>query len=332
MAEVDIDLLNKIFVGLLVVLITIANVLMGCELDLNTVLSTVRRPVAPLIGFFTQFFLMPILAYCIAFLVLMNNGMQTFALGLFVTGCSPGGGASNFWTLLLGGNAHLSVTMTFLSTIASLVMMPLWMHLLGYKFLKTSVENSTVRIPYGKIVISLLVLIVPLMVGVAIARFKPQVSAKARKMLRPFIIFVLVFVIIFGTISNLPIFGSMTWPALLAGLLLPWCGFMFGCFTSILLRQKPEDVTAIAIETGVQNTGIAIMLLKFSFTAAEADESSLLPIIVACFTPAPLLLGFAVHCFLKHLKLRKQQLQVEAAERLDPASVKKDEQLTLTPT
>jgi len=37
---------------------------------------------------------------------------------------------------------------------------------------------------------------------------------------------------------------------------------MFGCMTSILLRQRPEDVTAIAIETGVQNTGIAIMLLK----------------------------------------------------------------------
>jgi predicted Na+-dependent transporter len=37
---------------------------------------------------------------------------------------------------------------------------------------------------------------------------------------------------------------------------------MCGCFSAILLRQKPEDVTAIAIETGVQNTGIAIMLLK----------------------------------------------------------------------
>jgi hypothetical protein len=47
-----------------------------------------------------------------------------------------------------------------------------------------------------------------------------------------------------------------------SGLLLPLLGFMCGCFSSILLRQTPEDVTAIAIETGVQNTGIAIMLLK----------------------------------------------------------------------
>lgn len=56
----------------------------------------------------------------IANLVLVDREMYLFALGLFVTGCAPGGGASNFWTLLLDGNAHLSITMTFISTIASL--------------------------------------------------------------------------------------------------------------------------------------------------------------------------------------------------------------------
>jgi sodium/bile acid cotransporter 3/5 len=50
-----------------------------------------------------------------------------------------------------------------------------------------------------------------------------------------------------------------------SGLLLPWFGFMCGCFCAILLRQEPPDVTAIAIETGVQNTGIAIMLLKVGY-------------------------------------------------------------------
>lgn len=41
-------------------------------------------------------------------------------LGLFTFGCSPGGGASNMWTVLLGGNLNLSIAMTFISTIASL--------------------------------------------------------------------------------------------------------------------------------------------------------------------------------------------------------------------
>uniref|UniRef100_A0A915DGJ6 Solute carrier family 10 member 6 n=1 Tax=Ditylenchus dipsaci TaxID=166011 RepID=A0A915DGJ6_9BILA len=160
------EVFTKVFVVLLIVLITIANVLMGCELDLSVVLTTVKRPIAPLIGFFTQFVIMPMLAYCISCMILLDRGLQPFALGLFVTGCSPAGGASNFWTLLLDGNAHLSVTMTFISTLASLVMMPFWMNLLGYKFLKGYMENSTVHVPYGKIVMSLLALVLPLLAGV----------------------------------------------------------------------------------------------------------------------------------------------------------------------
>ncbi|KIH45789.1 hypothetical protein ANCDUO_24165 [Ancylostoma duodenale] len=85
---------------------------------------------------------------------------------------------------------------------------------------------------------------------------------KTDLVMRPFIIFVLIFVIVFGAISNWYMFRMMTVPALLGGLLLPWCGFMFGCFASILTRRAPADVTAIAIETGIQNTGIAILVLK----------------------------------------------------------------------
>ena len=52
-------------------------------------------------------------------------------LGLFVLGCSPGGNGSNFWTLLLNGDINLSITMTFVSTIAALGMMPFWIYTLG---------------------------------------------------------------------------------------------------------------------------------------------------------------------------------------------------------
>ena len=114
------SVMTKIFVATLIFLITIANVLMGCELNLGAVLSTVKQPMAPLIGCFTQFLLMPLIAYAISHIVLLPRGLNSFALGLFVTGCSPGGGASNFWTLLLEGNVNLSITMTFISTLASI--------------------------------------------------------------------------------------------------------------------------------------------------------------------------------------------------------------------
>ncbi|GMT31459.1 hypothetical protein PFISCL1PPCAC_22756 [Pristionchus fissidentatus] len=300
----DSERLTRIFVGTLMVLIPMANILMGCELDMGIVVETIKRPTAPLIGMTTQFLIMPTLAYFIAKSVFIPYKEYSLALGLFVTGCAPSGGASNFWTILLDGNVNLSVTMTFLSTIASLFFMPLWLTLLGEEFLVGFSSGSTIKVPYAKIGSSLASLVGPLLIGVLIARCKPALAAKARKIMRPFIIFVLVFVVGFGAVSNLYMFRMITTRALVGGLLLPWCGFMFGCFAAIFTRRAPGDVTAIAIETGIQNTGVAILLLKFSFPTPDSDISSLLPVIVACFTPGPLLAGAAIHMLLKWWKKR----------------------------
>ncbi|GMR31524.1 hypothetical protein PMAYCL1PPCAC_01719 [Pristionchus mayeri] len=300
----DSERLTRIFVGTLMILIPMANILMGCELDLGIVLDTIKRPMGPLIGMTTQFLVMPTLAYFIARSVFVPYQEYSLALGLFVTGCAPGGGASNFWTILLDGNVNLSVTMTFLSTLASLFFMPLWLSLLGKEFLVGFSSGSVIKVPYAKIGSSLASLVGPLLIGVAIARWKPALAARARKIMRPFIIFVLIFVVAFGALSNLYMFRMITTRALIGGLLLPWCGFMFGCFAAIFARRSPGDVTAIAIETGIQNTGVAILLLKFSFPTPDSDISSLLPVIVACFTPGPLLAGAAIHMLLKWMQKR----------------------------
>ena len=52
-------------------------------------------------------------------------------LGLFLTGCSPGGGGSNIWTYALDGDLDLSVAMTFISTIIAFATFPFWVFLLG---------------------------------------------------------------------------------------------------------------------------------------------------------------------------------------------------------
>ncbi|CAJ0947147.1 unnamed protein product, partial [Mesorhabditis belari] len=316
--------LTKIFVGSLVVVISIANILMGCELDLSVVTEVLKRPIGPAIGFFTQFIVMPLLAYAISHTVFTPSGLHSFALGLFVTGCSPGGGASNFWTLLLDGNMNLSVTMTFISTLASLVMMPLWLSLLGHEFLRGFGSTARIKVPYSKILSSLFSLVVPLLIGIAIAKWKPNWAAKGRKVLRPFIIFVLIFVIVFGCLTNTYMWQLMTGKALLGGLLLPWCGFMCGCFIAIGLGRTPYDVTAIAIETGIQNTGIAILLLKWSFPEPDADISALIPVIVACFTPGPLMLGAAVHLTIKKLKKKKEEASIGQEMTTKLAASKKD--------
>ena len=296
--------LNAIFLSTLGCLIMLANVMMGCELNLSVVADVIRRPVAPGIGFACQFLAMPLVSFALARTMLVPWGELALGLGLFTAGCAPGGGASNFWTVLLDGNADLSITMTFISTIAAFAMMPLWMWALGDSFLAAS-PGVDINIPYKNILISLSILVGPLLIGILIKRYLPKAAEMVRKIMRPFLILIIVFIVSFGTYANLYMFRLMSWRVLVGGLLLPFCGFWLGCFAALAARQPAANVAAIAIETGVQNSGIAIMLLKLSFPEPDGDIASVAPVVVSIFTPVPLLIGYSVHLLMAWIKKRR---------------------------
>jgi len=52
---------------------------------------------------------------------------------------------------------------------------------------------------------------------------------------------------------------------------LPWLGFTFGFIIAYICKQSQADVRAIAIETGIQNTGVAIFLLRFTLKPPADD-------------------------------------------------------------
>ena len=63
----------------------------------------------------------------------------------------------------------------------------------------------------------------------------------------------------------------MTWQVLLSGMGLPWIGFSFGFVLAKLLKRPMEDIIAIAIETGIQNTGMSIFILWLIFDHPLGD-------------------------------------------------------------
>lgn len=110
--------LQILFTIFVLILVQINNINMGCFLDLEMIRNVLAKPVAPLIGFLCQFLFMPLASFGIGLLLFPGN--TSWRLGLFVLGCCPGGTGSNFWTLLFDGDVDLSITMTFVSTIAAL--------------------------------------------------------------------------------------------------------------------------------------------------------------------------------------------------------------------
>lgn len=67
-----------------------------------------------------------------------------------------------------------------------------------------------------------------------------------------------------------------------------------GYLVAGVFRQNHKDRLAIALETGVQNTGISIFLLRFALEQPEADLTTVVPVSVAIMTPVPLLIYYVV--------------------------------------
>ena len=72
----------------------------------------------------------------------------------------------------------------------------------------------------------------------------------------------------------------MTWQVLLSGMGLPWIGFSFGFALAKLLKRPTEDVIAIAIETGIQNTGMSIFILWLTLDHPLGDMAGKLNILI----------------------------------------------------
>lgn len=288
-------LIQKIFVYSVVTLVTLNYINMGCALDLNVVKSVLRKPIAPCIGFFSQYTIMPLVAYGLATVLYQNDlsrEHQFYQYGLFAFGCSPGGGASNTWTVLLKGNLDLSLTMTFISVIAALGMIPLWLFTLGKKLF---VQSKT-GFPYDQLLYTLASMIVFLGVGLLFQRYRPHVAKFCRRILVPASIGLIIFIVIFGTYANYYMFRLFTWKVMLASCCSVWLGFLFGAVVSKLARLPYEDIIAVSIETGVQNAGITIALLNIAFSVAsvEADIGSVFPVAGSIVTPFPLITLYCV--------------------------------------
>ena len=139
------------------------------------------------------------------------------------------------WTVLLDGDLNLSMTMTFLSTIAAMGMMPLWLFVYGRYYL----NFSRINIPYHMIALSLLQLVLPCLAGIGVRRCRPAVADKLVRLIKPLAIFFIIFIVTFGTYANYHIYKLMAdYPYLLPiGACLPWLGFAGGLLIALVCRQ-----------------------------------------------------------------------------------------------
>jgi len=225
-----------------------------------------RRPWGLIIGWVTQFGIMPLLAYVLIVTLLFQlprDYAAPVALGALLMGCVPAGTTSNIFTYFSKGNLALSVIMTTNSTLWALLMTPLVLAFYGNLL---STEGSDLQIPIANIVVTLLILLIPVVLGMLIRRYSANIGAVLELTGGFFGLFFIVFLMATWVPRNWGLLASTPWQTYVVAIGLGLFGITIAYAIARAIRVHPMNARTIGLETGIQNgpLAIAIVLLTFS--------------------------------------------------------------------
>ncbi|MES0867874.1 bile acid:sodium symporter family protein [Pseudovibrio sp. SCP19] len=264
MSDIDLVVLNFNSGSLTLLNGILAIVMFSIAIDLCPAdfkrLTLAPKPVV--IGLCSQFLVLPSLTFL---LVLLVQPRPSIALGLILVAACPGGNISNFITHRAGGNAALSVSMTAFATVGAIVATPFNIAFWGSLYGPTRAILQETHIDKLSVAITVcFMLVLPLFLGILLNRVKPRLAAKIRQPLRLASMGIFIGFIFIALVANWNFF--LAYVGAVAALVIFHNGLALaaGYTLATIAGVSAYDRRAITIETGIQNSGLGLVLI-FSF-------------------------------------------------------------------
>ena len=244
--------------------ICLAFLMFGVALDIKVsdFRYILKNPKMAAIGLTSQLLFLPILTILLARIF---DPPASIALGMVLIASCPGGNVSNFMVHLSKANAALSVMLTSITTISAIILTPL-----AFSFWSTFIPGTEAlgaRIsvdPLDMVKTIIQLIFIPLLIGMFINHRLEHFASKIKKGVKLFSIAIFFGFVIFAMVGNyqnvVNHVGKVFWIVLVHNGL----GFCLGYFWSKLFKLKEKDARAISIETGIQNSGLGLILI-FNF-------------------------------------------------------------------
>jgi bile acid:Na+ symporter, BASS family len=263
--EIDSMRLNFSEGGLLFMNITLAAIMFGVALEIkvDNFKNILNYPKSAILGFGSQFILLPALTFL---LVIMLNPPPTIAMGMILIAACPGGNVSNFISSLAKANVALSVSLTAIATLSATILTPLnyaiWGGLYVNYYEKAMHLNIPIEIDFLQMAQTVFILLgIPLIVGMWFGNRFPEFTKKYLKHIKIGSI-VLYLSFIFGALyANLQFMGYILIPIGILVFLLNAQTLFTGFLVGTIGRVSREDRRSLSIETGIQNSGLALILI-----------------------------------------------------------------------
>lgn len=227
---------------------------MGTSIESDAFKKILKNPRDIFIGSLAQFTIMPLLAWVLAVGFDVNRDI---ALGIILVGACPGGTASNVITHIAGGNVSMSVSMTILSTLLAPIVTPFLVYLLAGRWVEVSI------LAMFKSVVT--VVLIPVLMGIFAKKLSPEKMEKSKSIF-PLISSLAIILIISGIIgANSEKIAKSGLIVLLIVMIHNALGLLLGLGVSKLFKMDYDKQTALSIEVGMQNSGLAIQLATANF-------------------------------------------------------------------
>ncbi len=206
-------------------------------------------------GLLAQIVGLPVLAFAIAQIVGLSPEMS---VGLMILAAAPGGVTSNFLTMLARGDVALSIAMTAVTSLMSLITVPI---VVGFALAYFIDASQSITMPFGRTVASIVVVTaLPLIIGMTVTARAPNFSARMLKPARAVATLIFAAIVMWTFWVERQAIGE-NWrtvgPAVMS-LNVIAIAIAFGLATALRLRVR--RAIAIAVECGLQNVALAMFI------------------------------------------------------------------------
>lgn len=229
------------------------------DLSLKDFKYVFQKPKAVIVGLTSQLVLLPIFTLI---LIYVMNPPFSIQLGMLLVAACPGGNVSNYMVHRAAGNSALSITMTSIITLAAVIITPL-SFFVWTKILDTPADfTADISVKFlSMIKIIIQIIIIPLAIGMYISHKLPKVRQAIIRPIKIFSLLLLIGIIVFALLGNTEIIKSHLSVVFFLVLFHNGLAYVLGYQFAGLFRLNYRDKRAIAIETGIQNSGLGLILI-----------------------------------------------------------------------
>lgn len=254
--------------GMTVINIVLGFIMFGVALNLNLKHFTdlIKAPKSAIVGLISQVIALPMMTFILV-ITISSFITPTVAMGMILVASCPGGNISNFMTSYSKGNTELSIGLTATTTMLATISTPFNFAFWGSLYMKFITSKAGVYlqplvIDNAQMFETVLILLgIPLILGVLFARYFPVITDKLKSPIQylSLVFFIVITALAFA--NNFQLFLKYIYYVFFIVLIHNLLAFFTGYSLATLFKVPKRDRRTITIETGIQNSGLGLVLL-----------------------------------------------------------------------